>query len=188
MQSKAGPSLFGFPPDLPMPYLPQHPTHHGVIPPCIPNMGSSPDLLRRTINSQLTSLVGGFKEPVQVFFLMYPELNYHACLGNYLSDVMHNISPALGINSLEHAYSHCILCLVMFQRNGCWHKSSSRQDAFVLRLQCFYDHIVIWHEYGFCSYRMYGRTSSTMSFQGTSTLLPLPVAKMSMVLFVQVSP
>ncbi|XP_022922471.1 transcription factor bHLH49-like [Cucurbita moschata] len=75
MQSKAGPSLFGFPPDLPMPYLPQHPTHHGVIPPCIPNMGSSPDLLRRTINSQLTSLVGGFKEPVQLLNVWENELH-----------------------------------------------------------------------------------------------------------------
>ena len=78
IQSKAGPSLFGFPPDLPVPYLPQHRSHHGLIPPCLPNMGSSPDLLRRTINSQLTSLGGGFKEPVQVFF-KHPELNYLAC-------------------------------------------------------------------------------------------------------------
>ncbi|XP_023550236.1 transcription factor bHLH49-like isoform X1 [Cucurbita pepo subsp. pepo] len=66
IQSKAGPSLFSFPPDMPMPYLPQHPSHLGLIPPCLPNMASSPDLLRRTINSQLTSLVGGFKEPVQL--------------------------------------------------------------------------------------------------------------------------
>lgn len=78
IQSKAGPSLFGFPPDMPVPYLPQHSSHHGLIPPCLPTMGSSPDLLRRTINSQLTSLVGGFKEPVQVFF-KHPKLNYLDC-------------------------------------------------------------------------------------------------------------
>ncbi|CAK9311432.1 unnamed protein product [Citrullus colocynthis] len=79
IQSKAGPSLFGFPPDLPVPYLPQHPSHHGLIPPCLPNMGSSPDLLRRTINSQLTSLVGGFKEPVQ--------------LPNRWENELHNVVP-----------------------------------------------------------------------------------------------
>lgn len=125
IQSKAGPSLFGFPPDLPMPYLPQHPSHHGLIPPCLPNMGSSPDLLRRTINSQLTSLVSGFKEPVQVFF-KHPELNYLACtaitldpaiMSDYFSScifghlfsLMYNNSHRLGIISLKNVCAQHIL-------------------------------------------------------------------------------
>lgn len=60
-------STMGFSPGIPMVYPLSHPSQRGLIQAGLPGMGSSSDLLQRTINSHLTS-VGGFKEPTQVSF------------------------------------------------------------------------------------------------------------------------
>lgn len=59
-------STLGFSPDMPMAYPPLHPSQRGLIQAGLPGMGSSSDLLQRTIHSQLTPMAGGFKEPTQV--------------------------------------------------------------------------------------------------------------------------
>ncbi|KAJ4710674.1 transcription factor bHLH49 [Melia azedarach] len=67
LQSRAGPSsTLGFSPDLPMPYPSLHPSQQGLMQASLPGMGSPSDILRRTINSQLTPMTGGFKDPTQV--------------------------------------------------------------------------------------------------------------------------
>ncbi|GLT34554.1 hypothetical protein SLA2020_090630 [Shorea laevis] len=67
LQSSAGPSsTLGFHPDMSMGYLPLHPSQPGLVQAAHPVMGSSSELLRRTISSQLTAMSGGFKEPIQL--------------------------------------------------------------------------------------------------------------------------
>ncbi|XP_057962695.1 transcription factor bHLH49 isoform X2 [Malania oleifera] len=62
--SRAGPSsTLGFSPDAAMAYPQLHPSQPGLIQAGLPNMGTPSDMLRRTINSQLTAMSGGFKEP-----------------------------------------------------------------------------------------------------------------------------
>ena len=60
-------SSLAFAPDMPITYPTLQPPQQGLIQPGIPGMGSSSDILRRTISSQMTPLPGGFKEPSQVF-------------------------------------------------------------------------------------------------------------------------
>ncbi|XP_031278985.1 transcription factor bHLH49 isoform X1 [Pistacia vera] len=67
LQSRAGPSsTLGFSPDMPMAYPPLHPSQPGLMQAALPGMGNSSDILRRTINSQLTPMTGGFKDTAQV--------------------------------------------------------------------------------------------------------------------------
>ncbi|XP_044493381.1 transcription factor bHLH49-like isoform X2 [Mangifera indica] len=67
LRSRAGPSsTFGVSADMPMVYPPLHPSQPGLMPAACPGMGNSPDILRRTINSQLTPMTGGFKDPAQL--------------------------------------------------------------------------------------------------------------------------
>lgn len=75
LQSRAGPSTLGFSPDMAYPLL--HSSQQGLIRAGLSGMGSSSDLHRRTINSQLTPMTGGFKEPTQ--------------LPNVWEDELHNI-------------------------------------------------------------------------------------------------
>ncbi|KAG2706849.1 hypothetical protein I3760_05G121500 [Carya illinoinensis] len=70
-------STLGFSPDMPMAYPPLHPSQRGLIQAGLPGMGSSSDLLQRTIHSQLTPMAGGFKEPTQ--------------LPNVWDDELHNV-------------------------------------------------------------------------------------------------
>lgn len=86
LQSRAGPSsTLGFSPDLPMPYPSLHPSQQGLMQASLPGMGSPSDILRRTINSQLTPMTGGFKEPTQVPF--YPKVDH--CKDSKSLIVMH---------------------------------------------------------------------------------------------------
>lgn len=65
LQSRAGtPSAQGFSPDMPL----LLPSQQRLVQAGLPSMGSSSDLLRRTNDTQLTPLAGGFKEPTQVSF------------------------------------------------------------------------------------------------------------------------
>ncbi|KAL5826181.1 hypothetical protein ACOSQ4_017978 [Xanthoceras sorbifolium] len=67
LQSRAGPSSnLGFSPDMPIAYPSLHSSQPGLIQASLPGMGSPSDILRRSINSQLTPMTGGFKEPSQV--------------------------------------------------------------------------------------------------------------------------
>ncbi|KAK6921847.1 Myc-type, basic helix-loop-helix (bHLH) domain [Dillenia turbinata] len=64
LQSQAGPSTLGFTRDMAIPYPGMlQPPQSGLIQPGLSGLGNSSDALRRTINSQLTALGGGFKEP-----------------------------------------------------------------------------------------------------------------------------
>lgn len=72
LQSRVGSSSsLAFSPDMPMPYPTLQPPQQGPIQAGLPGMGSSSDVLRRAISSQLTPLPGGFKEPNQVVPLGY---------------------------------------------------------------------------------------------------------------------
>ncbi|CAK9159947.1 unnamed protein product [Ilex paraguariensis] len=62
LQSRAGPSSLGFPPDMTMPYSLLHSSHPGVIHTVLPGVGNSSDALRRTINSHVTAMSGEYKE------------------------------------------------------------------------------------------------------------------------------
>ncbi|KAF3432255.1 hypothetical protein FNV43_RR26994 [Rhamnella rubrinervis] len=62
-------------PDMPMAYPSLHPSQQGLIQAGIPGMGSSSDVLRRTLSSQLTPLTVGFKEPTQLPNVWEDELN-----------------------------------------------------------------------------------------------------------------
>lgn len=66
LQSRAGPSTLGFSPDMPMAYPQLHSSQQGLIRAGLSGLGSSSDLHRRTMNSQLTPMTGGFKEPTRV--------------------------------------------------------------------------------------------------------------------------
>lgn len=74
LQSRAGtPSAQGFSPDMPL----LLPSQQRLVQAGLPSMGSSSDLLRRTNDTQLTPLAGGFKEPTQ--------------LPNVWEDELHNV-------------------------------------------------------------------------------------------------
>lgn len=67
LQSRVGPSsTLGFSPDMHIAYPPLHPSQSGLIQAGLPGMGSSSDLLRRAMGSQMTPMTGGFKEPSQL--------------------------------------------------------------------------------------------------------------------------
>ncbi|KAJ4829036.1 hypothetical protein Tsubulata_031542 [Turnera subulata] len=66
LQSRSVPSSLAFAPEMPMAYPPLHPSQPGLVPAAFPGMESHSDILRRTINTQLTNMTGGFKEPAQV--------------------------------------------------------------------------------------------------------------------------
>uniref|UniRef100_A0A5B6Z6X0 Putative transcription factor bHLH49 isoform X1 n=1 Tax=Davidia involucrata TaxID=16924 RepID=A0A5B6Z6X0_DAVIN len=76
LQSRAGPSsTLGFTPDMTMPFSSLHPSQPGLIQAGLPGMANL-DALRRTINSQLTTMSGGYKEPTpQVPTVWEDELN-----------------------------------------------------------------------------------------------------------------
>lgn len=64
LQSRAGPSsTLGFHPGMSMPYAPMHLPQPGLIQAGLAGMGPSPDELRRSLTSHLTSMSGGYKEP-----------------------------------------------------------------------------------------------------------------------------
>ncbi|KAB2624389.1 transcription factor bHLH49-like [Pyrus ussuriensis x Pyrus communis] len=78
LQSRVGPSsTLGFSPDMPMIYRQLHPSQPGLIQAGLPGMGSSSDLLRRAMGSQITQMTGGFKELSQ--------------LPNVWEDELHNV-------------------------------------------------------------------------------------------------
>ncbi|KAM1065270.1 hypothetical protein ACFX13_021161 [Malus domestica] len=80
LQSRIGPSsTLGFSPDMPMVYPQLHPSQPGLIQAGLPGMGSSSDLLRSAMGSQMTQMTGGFKEPSQ------PQLP------NVWEDELHNV-------------------------------------------------------------------------------------------------
>ncbi|KAG2702579.1 hypothetical protein I3760_06G096500 [Carya illinoinensis] len=70
-------STMGFSPNIPMVYPLLHPSQRGLNQAGLPGMGSSSDLLQRTINSHLTTVIGGFKDPTQ--------------LSNVWDDELHNV-------------------------------------------------------------------------------------------------
>lgn len=79
LQSRAGPSsTMGFSSDMARGYSPIHPSQAGMIQPGLGALANTSDLLRRTINSQLTTLTGGYKEA-----------NFQ--LPNVWEDELHNI-------------------------------------------------------------------------------------------------
>ncbi|XP_030956820.1 transcription factor bHLH49 [Quercus lobata] len=77
LQSRVGPSTLGFSPDMPMAYPQLHSSQQGLIRAGLSGLGSSSDLHRRTMNSQLTPMMGGFKEPTR--------------LPNVWEDELHNV-------------------------------------------------------------------------------------------------
>lgn len=63
LQSQPGPSsALGFHSDMSMSYHPLHASRPGLIQAGLPSPGTSSDALRRTINSHLTAMNGGYKE------------------------------------------------------------------------------------------------------------------------------
>ncbi|KAF9674193.1 hypothetical protein SADUNF_Sadunf10G0102200 [Salix dunnii] len=78
LQSRAvPPSSLAFSSEMPMAYPALHQSQPGLIPTAFPGMESHSDILRRTINSQLTPMTAGFKEPAQ--------------LPNVWDDELHNV-------------------------------------------------------------------------------------------------
>uniref|UniRef100_A0A5B6Z6Z6 Putative transcription factor bHLH49 isoform X1 n=1 Tax=Davidia involucrata TaxID=16924 RepID=A0A5B6Z6Z6_DAVIN len=77
LQSRAGPSsTLGFTPDMTMPFSSLHPSQPGLIQAGLPGIENSSDALRRTINSQFSTMIGGYKEPThQVPNVWADELN-----------------------------------------------------------------------------------------------------------------
>lgn len=64
LHSRAGTSsTLGFPPDMNMSYPLVHASQPGLVQSSLSGMRNSSDGLQRTINSHLTSISGGFKEP-----------------------------------------------------------------------------------------------------------------------------
>ncbi|GFZ18349.1 basic helix-loop-helix (bHLH) DNA-binding superfamily protein [Actinidia rufa] len=67
LQSRAGPSsTLGYSPDMTIPFTSLHPSQPGLIQTGLPSLANSSDVLRRSINTQLTATSGGYKEPNQV--------------------------------------------------------------------------------------------------------------------------
>ncbi|KAJ9163453.1 hypothetical protein P3X46_023120 [Hevea brasiliensis] len=67
LHSRAVPSSnLAFSPEVPMAYPPFNVSQPGLIQGSFPGMESHSEMLRRAINSQLTPLTGGFKEPTQL--------------------------------------------------------------------------------------------------------------------------
>ncbi|CAK7326436.1 unnamed protein product [Dovyalis caffra] len=78
LQSRAvPPSSLAFSSEMPMVCPPLHQSQPGLIPTAFHGMESHSDILRRTINSQLTPMSAGFKEPAQ--------------LPNVWDDELHNV-------------------------------------------------------------------------------------------------
>ncbi|XP_011009204.1 PREDICTED: transcription factor bHLH49 [Populus euphratica] len=78
LQSRAlPPSSLAFSSEMPMAYPALHQSQPGLIPTAFPGMESHSDIIRRTINSQLTTMTAGFKEPAQ--------------LPNVWDDELHNV-------------------------------------------------------------------------------------------------
>ncbi|KAJ6772115.1 TRANSCRIPTION FACTOR BHLH49 [Salix koriyanagi] len=71
------PSSLAFSSEMPMAYPALHQSQPGLIATAFPGMESHSDILRRTINSQLTPMTAGFKEPAQ--------------LPNVWDDELHNV-------------------------------------------------------------------------------------------------
>ncbi|KAK9277390.1 hypothetical protein L1049_006933 [Liquidambar formosana] len=90
LQSRAGPSsALGFSPDMTMAFPPLHQSQPGLIQGGLPGMGNSSNALRRTINSQLTAMGGGYKEPT-------PQLP------NVWEDELHNVVQMSFGNNAPH--------------------------------------------------------------------------------------
>ncbi|CAK9186243.1 unnamed protein product [Ilex paraguariensis] len=85
LQSHAGPSTLGFPPDMTMPFPLLHSSQPGLIQAGFSGLGNSSDTLRRTINSQGTAMTGGYKEPTSQ-------------VSNVWEDELHNVVQ-MGFNS-----------------------------------------------------------------------------------------
>ena len=72
LQSRAvPPSSLAFSSEMPMAYTALHQSQPGFIPTAFPGMESHSDILRRTINSQLTPMTAGFKELAQVHLSVF---------------------------------------------------------------------------------------------------------------------
>ena len=72
LQSRAvPPSSLAFSSEMPMAYPALHQSQPGLIPTAFPGMESHSDILRRTINSHLTPMTAGFKEPAQVHLYLF---------------------------------------------------------------------------------------------------------------------
>ncbi|KAH9606280.1 hypothetical protein KSS87_014948 [Heliosperma pusillum] len=96
LSARSGPSGIGNPPSMPLAYPPIHPSPPLVLQPGLPGVGSFSDILRRTINAQLTNMEGGFKEPTHQ-------------LPNAWEDELHNVVQ-MGFNAspcLENQDANC---------------------------------------------------------------------------------
>lgn len=85
LQARAGPSSLAFPPDMSMAYPPLHQSQQGMVQAGLHGLGSPSDVLRRSINSPLTTVSGNFKEP-------------SSQVPNVWEDELHNIVQ-MGLNS-----------------------------------------------------------------------------------------
>ncbi|XP_071927166.1 transcription factor bHLH49 isoform X3 [Coffea arabica] len=63
LQTRAGPSSLTFPPDMSMAYPQLHQSQQGMVQAGLHGLGSPSDVLRRSINSPLTTVSGNLKEP-----------------------------------------------------------------------------------------------------------------------------
>ncbi|KAK9750573.1 hypothetical protein RND81_02G206600 [Saponaria officinalis] len=86
LSARSGPSGIGLSPSMPMPYPPLHPSQPPILQPGLPGTGNFSDILRRTINAQLTNMGGGFKEPAHQF-------------PNAWEDELHNVVQMGGFNA-----------------------------------------------------------------------------------------
>lgn len=84
LQTRAGPSSLTFPPDMSMAY-PQLHQSQGMVQAGLHGLGSPSDVLRRSINSPLTTVTGNLKEP-------------SSHVPNVWEDELHNIVQ-MGLNS-----------------------------------------------------------------------------------------
>lgn len=85
LQSRSGPSAtLGFPPEMTMPYPSLSQLQPGIIQTGLAGVGSSSDTVRRTINSHLSAISGGYKEP-------------SSQVSNVWEDELHNIIQ-MGLN------------------------------------------------------------------------------------------
>ncbi|KAL9226120.1 hypothetical protein vseg_001970 [Gypsophila vaccaria] len=86
LSARSGPSGIGIPPNMPMSYPVLHPSQPPILQPGLPGTGNFSDILRRTINSQLTNMGGGYKEPTHQF-------------PNAWEDELHNVVQMGGFNA-----------------------------------------------------------------------------------------
>ncbi|CAL5354901.1 unnamed protein product [Camellia sinensis] len=90
LQSRAGPSsTLGYSPDLTMPFPSLHPPQPGLIQTGLPGMPNTSGALQRSINTHLTAISGGCKEPTQAVIMV---------ANMWGEDELHNVVQ-MGFNS-----------------------------------------------------------------------------------------